>query len=528
MHKLHLILIVFCCVFTSSVKAQQIQFDRLYNDYNAWEAIIQITELNDSSILLSNRTVDVFATDSTINRRLYYSRLDKNGNKITGNILSFSNEDFVYSQPFIKKEDAYFSIASFDNLDTTINKLQRHARGIYINPSTIDTVRTFNIRYHYMPNCSPGFNQPIIVSNGSFLTRASYTGKYGDSIYLFWSDSQNNIIRVKEYPQLKMDVWKILETSDKGFLLIGNQYEEGEYIFNNKGELIYKGHPERLWYVKIDSMGEFKWQKLLTGPGYELYDTISFKYKLSTQTSFRDAIQTSDGNYVLAGFIENNPYIRKINDEGDSIWEYKYFKHFTYLDSLKRKAFITNIIEKSGFLYALGYMDTLLVDSPFKQTAQFLMKLSASGKEVWTRYFITPQNSYLYQVSPSVYGFYLSGSKHDTVPKYGSQDGWLMRIDTNGCLIPGCQLINSIEEATFPANKNIVVYPNPVSSSFTIQSAKSYSSVELWSITGSLVYKENSPTEHIEVSTLPHGIYFLRIIGAGQEVITTQKICVYH
>lgn len=527
MSKSYLIILTLFCAVATFVKAQNIRFDRLYDDYGAWEGFHQAVELNDSLILITARTVDILATDSTYNRRFYLSLLDKSGNKIKTNILSYKNEEFMFWQPLIKKGNEYFFLATYNNLDSVKGKGQ-HAKGIYINGNSTDTVRTITIKYHYVASGNPGFNPSVAVSNGTFLTPTSYNSTYGDSIYLFWSDSLGNVIRVKEYPQIHMKVYKIIETPDKGFLLTGNQFQDERYVFNTNSELVYVGHPERLWYIKIDSIGNIMWQKLLTGPGYELYDTIWFKYKLNNQTGFRDAMQTADGNYVLAGFIENNPYLRKIKEDGDLVWEHKYFEQLNYLDSLKRRAFFVDVIEERGALYVLGYKDTLFVGAQQKSNVTFLMKLTSTGKEVWTRYFNTGSGNYLYNVFACQGGFFLTGSKQDTVPKYGVQDGWLIRVDTNGCLIPGCELRDGIKSVGFPQKKHILIYPNPVNTTLNIQSPQPYLAVELYNTTGNLVLKEMNAPQTIDVTALPQGLYILRIIGKQKEVVASQKVSVLH
>ncbi|MES2560595.1 MAG: T9SS type A sorting domain-containing protein [Bacteroidota bacterium] len=528
MCKLNTFILTVFCAFTNYVRAQNIQFDRMYDDYGGWEIILQEAEVQDSFTLLTCQTEDLFAADSTFNRRLYFNLLDNKGNKKNGHVFSYEDQEFIYAQPIIKKGNEYFMIASYNNLDSALNGKGKYAKGIYVDVNTADTLRTFNIKYHYIPNSKPSFSHPTLAFNGTFLNYALYNGKYQDSIYLFWSDSLGNVIRVKEYPQLHMLVSKIIETPDRGFLLAGKEFHNGVYVPNANSELIWVGHPERLWYAKIDSIGNLLWQKLLTGPGYELYDTIWFKHKVNNETNFRDATITEDGNYVLAGFIENNPYLRKIKENGDLIWERKYFNKMNYLDSLKRRALFIDIIEEKGHLYVLGYKDTLFINEQLKQSIPFLMKLNSSGGEVWTRYFITGASNYLYNVFACKGGFFLTGSKHDTIPKYGSMDAWLIRVDINGCLIPGCELRDGIEPAPFPQNMGVLIYPNPTNTTLTIQSKQPYSSIELYNTTGNLVLKETNTPETMSVSALPQGLYILRILGPQQEVVATVKVSVVH
>jgi hypothetical protein len=83
-----------------------------------------------------------------------------------------------------------------------------------------------------------------------------------------------------------------IEMCDKGILLVGYEFEYEKCVLEDS-RLEYIGHPERLWYAKIDSVGDLQWQHVLVGPGYELCDTIKpYRLKLNTQTRLRDAMQT--------------------------------------------------------------------------------------------------------------------------------------------------------------------------------------------------------------------------------------------
>jgi hypothetical protein len=447
---------------------------------------------------------------------LHFNLLNKKGEKVRSRILTYENQSLVFTQFLAKKGDSVFCIASYEHNDTSLKGQGRYAKAIYLN-NLGDTTRTFNIAYHYLPNGKPGFGYTYPLRNGNFVTNASFNNTVGDSVYMFWNDSNGNIIRVKEYPQLRRFISNIIETPDNGLLLVGFQHREERYIVNADFELIFVGRPDRLWHAKTDSIGNILWQKLLTGAGYELYDTIWFKYKVFNQTRFKDAVQTVNGNYLLTGYIETNPFLCEINEQGEMLWSEKYLTHFHYLDSLKRKASFKDIILKDGYIFILGYMDTLLPNQQV-QTIPFLMKLTETGKTVWTRYLMKEEYDYLYFVTACKDGFLLTGSKMDTIPKYGRQDAWLLKLDSNGCLIPGCNLLNGMSENGFPKDEiDFLIYPNPVSTILHIQSSYPHKAFELWNTTGNLAYKGNAETQTIDVSNIAEGLYMLRILGENEQ-----------
>lgn len=520
MAKYYSFITVLFCVFTLRVEAQNIIFNKAYDDYGAWESAVQASETSDSTILLAAQTEDNFASDSTQIRRLYFSLLDNNGTQIKKNILSLSNQKFQYTLKIQKRGAEYFTVASFSDLDSTVEHGHNYAKCISLKPNG-DPIRTIHLKYHYFPNGKPGFSVPRPISDGNFINIASYNSTYGDSLYLVWNDSMGNIIRVKEYPKLHTLISSIIETPDHGFLLSGFEYQDERYKTNPDFEVVFVGHPERLWYAKIDSVGNLLWQKLLTGNGYELYDTIYFKYKVCNQTRFQDAVKMQDGSYVLAGFIENNAYLTKINENGEKIWEYKYFTKLNYIDSFRRRAIIIDIQEQKNNLLVLGVIDSLKEKAQSTTKFTFLMKLSSTGKVLWVRYFETGNTSIIYDVFSLREGILLTGSILDTVPKYGGQDVWLIRLDSNGCLIPGCYLDDVIDTtlASLPflsqKNAEIVIYPNPADDNINIMSELMDFTISIYDLLGRKVYFNNScsgkETHMIQSNGFHEGIYTIQI-----------------
>jgi hypothetical protein len=83
----------------------------------------------------------------------------------------------------------------------------------------------------------------------------------------------------------------ILETPDGGFFIVGKTGTEA----NNETILI----------LRLNEAGDTLWSKIFAS------DTTSFAQKI---------IQTSDGNYLIAGGLNDNSFLLKINGEGDSLW----------------------------------------------------------------------------------------------------------------------------------------------------------------------------------------------------------------
>lgn len=77
-----------------------------------------------------------------------------------------------------------------------------------------------------------------------------------------------------------------------------------------------------------------------------------------------------------------------------------------------------------------------------------------------------------------------------------------------------------LELNNYTSTGTIYIYPNPVSDLLIISSpTQILNEIEIFSINGSLIKKERLNNSSLEVSTLPSGVYFLKIKNQEQEVL---------
>ena len=113
-------------------------------------------------------------------------------------------------------------------------------------------------------------------------------------------------------------------------------------------------------------------------------------------------------------------------------------------------------------------------------------------------------------------GFICAGTVYPAFPDTGTQDMWLLKIDSNGCADTACSLITSIPNTqNSQLNTNsLAVYPNPTNGIVTIELPKESTSgsFRLLNINGKEVFNQNlnSSANQIDVSHLSKGIYFYR------------------
>jgi len=96
-----------------------------------------------------------------------------------------------------------------------------------------------------------------------------------------------------------------------------------------------------------------------------------------------------------------------------------------------------------------------------------LAKFSSTGDSLWSRsYTPTDGGCYLYDVQPtSDGGFVATGTAYwyDQPPEYQTnQLIWVLKTDSLGCVVPGCQNVG-VQEYALELNEHLRVWPNPAS-----------------------------------------------------------------
>lgn len=123
-------------------------------------------------------------------------------------------------------------------------------------------------------------------------------------------------------------------------------------------------------------------------------------------------------------------------------------------------------------------------------------------------------------------GFTFTGSARDSAtPQSQRYDVWLLSVDKNGCLVPGCNP-NSVEEIKYSAY-NMRIYPNPVTSNLQIELPQDIqrADVFLTDITGKLILQKEikQGKNTVDMSSLATGMYFIKIADE-RGMIRTEKV----
>lgn len=220
----------------------------------------------------------------------------------------------------------------------------------------------------------------------------------------------------------------VINTNDGGFLVAGASASSDGNIKENKGDDNYD-----LIIVKFNAKKEIEWQKVIGGSGQDYYPK---------------AIQTKDGDYVLAvqsdsrdGDVAKNIgaddiWIIKLNKSGETVWQQNYGG--TATDE------VGDIIELSngGFLVAgTSNSNDGDVIGDYGEYDGFVLILNEKGEKVISRNIGGTKDDYLTSAVQLPDGsFVLAGhTKSDDYDMEGNTnknlpEGFLIAMDTNGTI----------------------------------------------------------------------------------------------
>ncbi len=172
----------------------------------------------------------------------------------------------------------------------------------------------------------------------------------------------------------------------------------------------------------------------------------------------------------------------------------------------------------------------------------WLFRMDENREVLWERSYIdsTYQGRTFglrHIISTSDGGYLATGTITNFMTGVWESHNWLLKLDSMGCLEPGCGNINYItetEEVVFLKGKDIKIYPNPASDYVQVEFPADFDIGQnvyavLVSNTGSIVRQEkiNASQSQLDLSGIMSGMYYL-MIRRGNEIIGRKRIIVHH
>lgn len=451
----------------------------------------------------------------------------------------------LISDVAVLADTGYFTVSQCIDLEQrdTLNYAKTYLYFIRTNQFG-DTI--FTKTYH-----KPRFSirgTDLVKSNwGYFLAGEEYDlKKYDDStlgeyIRMWKIDETGDTISTQEYDiQNGNDLSiKIIKTIGNGFAVFGqtcNQIQSGrkcnyflmkfDFNGNKQWHQIYKQsnisfeNPNSLiqlddgtfymfgqstinsimkWFlVKTDSMGNLLWKKTYN--------------EFPRQAGI--AIQQINNKIILAGSYATNAdgtgttkgCAMLIDTSGNKIWNKSY-------GGKKNCGFTSAIINNSNNIILAGYNTNY--DS-VSNGQGWLFSINLNGDSLFQRLYnpIKTWPEQIYNINKTNDGFLMSGYGITNIDSINSQDAWLIKVDSFGCLTPGCQLVG-IDNIPF-SREEIKIYPNPAKDKIQFRHSGNIISYRIADNTGKFLLAGNYLESGINIETLSTGTYIVQVLLEGK------------
>ena len=307
----------------------------------------------------------------------------------------------------------------------------------------------------------------------------------------------------------------VSRTSDSGFVIgAGASPSNGSSSQDNDPILI-----------KTDSSGNQQWLRHLGNPDcreeWVMVD-LAQDGNIVCGTIYSDTCWSSNEHLSKVNII-------KITNSNSVIWDKQYGVRKRWLRLNKIR------VLENGDIIATGSYDNA-TDFTRNETA-WILKTDSAGNELWYREYMlltaTFSENILYNVIPAPDNGYIAcGTVWPYPPDTGTQDSWVLKVDSLGCEAPDQCWVGQDEiwVKTFTPDKPFIVYPNPVTDKLTIEFHinPEGAEIEILNLTGqAMITTRISPNRDIlelDISQLSKGLYILKVTMPGKRPVMEKVV----
>ncbi len=238
------------------------------------------------------------------------------------------------------------------------------------------------------------------------------------------------------------------------------------------------------------------------------------------------------------------PVVRKISQDGEVVWSSN-LDIDSYHSTDNRIRTVLRSHGDEAYLVAGTYTNRDdrfdPVDTVRYETLGYLVKLDEDGEIVWKRYYRHPHpdtiatQEIMDLAKTSDGGYVMTGGFQKRAPEYLDSivlSTWLLKVDSFGCLIPGCQELSTSTKDFRPnAPLDVLISPNPASDQMVIyQGSDERIHYQLLTSSGQIVeeffLQIGGLHQWVNVSHLPAGQYYLRMVDERGKVRSRKVVIV--
>jgi len=402
---------------------------------NSLEVTYSIEVFNDTIVAFFHRP-----DGPTTNYQVWKIKFDFNGNPLDSVAHALSDTTNYYNFGFngINKTFNGGLVCSGDIIDGPPGGPFTYYGGATLLNHALDTVWARRIGE---PSNLNEIFQARPCANGDFIfVGISDINNLNLDVLVARFDAQGNHLWTHNYstlPGYEEWGWTIVETLEGDFIV-------GGYVQQNINQ------PNNRLLLKIDADGNLI--------NYQIIGDYSLPI------GWPKLEYCNDGNFIYcgstypSGIFDRDAYFCKIDSYFNIIWESQYplAPELGYMSSIKENP-DGSFISVGGGKKENGEDEGILV------------KLDAQGQLLWQRHYQHALDpfyvNYLYDVVATSDGGYVAGG--GTLPVPQGQQIWLLKVDSMGCLVPGCDTLVSV----FELDKNTAgfeIFPNPASENLNV------------------------------------------------------------
>jgi hypothetical protein len=221
-------------------------------------------------------------------------------------------------------------------------------------------------------------------------------------------------------------------------------------------------------------------------------------------------------------------YFGECEPNGDTVWTstfaYPMYGNEDYKDMDYKMQTNTG-----GLFYLDGYMYAVNRVYRAGRNCHALVKFDLRGHVQWYReyaYNFNYDDGYIHNIQKTPEGYLAIGVNAITGrPPYNPVVAWLLVLDSTGCLLPGCDTIDTMWTAKVgiieadQQTLEVAIYPNPGSRDLYIDGGQELYVIQIISMEGRMMHQTAavSGRQHINIHNYPSGSYVVKIKRGSQE-----------
>jgi hypothetical protein len=337
-------------------------------------------------------------------------------------------------------------------------------------------------------------------SNGDFLV-VGLTDQNGPfNAFVLRTDSNGN------------ELWRQIQVYEPGI-----EGGLGAVSFSSDGDLFTSGtialtpSNSNHWVQRLTSDGAVEWQVGWGGnwrEGSTHVETLSDGHLL-----------ISGGTGYAADLTAQRPYLAKLDSaDGSIMWEREYGPITYSTQFFPAKERPNGDLIAAGVCYYGGDQQGLL------------LRTTSEGDSIWMRSYYSQDtllddgNGRFYDVLPTEDGGFIAAgaayfSASGNNPPGISQDAWVVKVDSMGCVVPGCDGVGVTEIIT-NLNRALIVYPNPAHGQVQVgitlpSSLRNGQALQLTFVSASgqvgLVHAAREGSNEVDIRALASGLYYIHL-----------------